>query len=364
MQTLGQTVDGGDSGDVIDRDSDSSSLSALSEIEEEEEANSTIQAPSTSHVPLSNGVSETGSPSDGATAAIDTCSNQIDSPSGDHVSNGPESTSSAGGAVSIKLAQGPSSYHDFLGEFSLFPTSAEQASATTPADIAVSLFTPIGSRLTYYSNPLNWNLFRPESVCPARISTEPDIVQTLYLNSSYANKRSVMLLEDPKYMKTQGKKMFSHSKRADYGHILLQVALLDRLVWCSLPRKTSSIRQNPDRPKKEDLPENENARSLLASCREWRSLLAKAATNCLTYDKLQSEPDAELARTATSLDPDEAVVSLGMRLAEAKNDAVVNIIEQNFISAAIALRALAEVSTFFSSGLLPIHISHITFFSL
>ena len=361
MQILSQTTDGGDPGGVIDRGSDSGSLSTLSEIEEDN-ANSTTQAPSTTHVPLPDGVSETRSPSDNATAGIDTCSNQIESLSGDHALNGPESSSSAGGDVSIKLAQGPSSYRDFLGKFSLSPTSTEQASATTPAEIAVSLFTPIGSRLTYYSNPLSWNLFRPDSVSPTRISTEPDVVQTLYLNSSYANKRSVMLLEDPKYIKTQGKKMFSHTpdpKRADFAHVLLQVVVLDRLVWCSLPRKTSSIRRNPDRPKKEDLPEN--ARSLLTSCQDWRSLLAQAATQCLTYDKLQNEPDPEIARTATSLDPDDAIVSLSMRLAQSKNDVIVNHIEQNFIAAAIALRALAEVSTIFPD-LLPILISHFSSF--
>ena len=142
--------------------------------------------------------------------------------------------------------------------------------------------------------------------------------------------------------------MFSHkpdSKRADYGHVLMQVVLLDRFVWCSLPRKTSNIRRNSDCPEKEDLPEN--ARSLLTSCWDWRSLLAQAATHCLMYDRLRNEPDPELARTVTSLDPDEAVVSLGMRLAQSKNDVVVNNIEQNFIAAAIALRALAEVSTIF-----------------
>ena len=267
---------------------------------------------------------------------------------------GSNENSSDDRVVSTEVGQvTQSAYHEFLGGFSLSPTSgssqtASSSSTTTEDDhiFAVSLFTPIGSRLTYFSDPLHWNLFRPESVATTQISTESDIIKALYLNASFANKRSIMLLEDPKYLKTQGRKMFLPEpdlKRAEYTHTLLQLALLDRFVWCSLPRTTPNVRRNPDHPRKVDLLP-EHARVLLESCRVWQSHLAQAATQFLTYDELSKNPDPKLARETTSLDPDGAVVSLAMRLAQSQNDVVVNHIEQNFIAAAIALRSLVEVS--------------------
>ena len=152
-----------------------------------------------------------------------------------------------------------------------------------------------------------------------------------------------MLLEDPKHIKTQGLKMFVATpdpKRPEFSHLLMQVALLDRLVWCCLPWEVSNIRRNTAHPKKDGPPEN--AQSLITACQDWQSTLAHAAIHILTYEKAENDP--ELVKTTTSLGPDSAVNSLGLRLAQSKNGVLVNHIEQNFISAAIALRALVEVN--------------------
>lgn len=270
--------------------------------------------------------------------------------SSDPVSPGVVQNVSTDSVVRHNLSLGQSTYTDFLGDFSLLPTSTASPSATTTDDdqvfIAASLLTPIGSRLTYHSNPLSWSLFRPHSDKPSRILTEAHILQSLYLNASYANKRSVLLLEDPRYIEAQVKKMFitkPDSKLADYAHILLQVAVLDRFAWASLPLQTTDIHRHASESIASKLPEN--ALSLIESCEEWQKVLATAAANFLVHEK----PDKDSVPVNSSAQQsDVAVVSLGTRLAVSKNDTLVNHIEQNFISAAIALRALAEVIFLFS----------------
>ena len=337
----------------------SGSLSPLSELEEDQ-ANSTAQPD-----PVDEARSPRSPPIEIAAASGTkaTDASKADSAAGGcALEAGSTEDSSHDGVVSTEVAQATqSAYRKFLGGFSLSPASsssqtASSSTTTTTEDdlIAVSLFTPLGSRLPYFSDPHRWNIFRPDSVPTTRISSESDIVKTLYLNASYANKRSVLLLEDPKYRGTHGRRMFlpdPDTNRADYSHVLLQVALLDRAVWCSLPSTTSNVRCNPDRPKRGAvIPEH--AHALLTACRDWQPHLARAATQFLTHENLSKNPDPELASTTTSLDPDGAVASLGLRLAQSQNSTVVNHIEQNFIAAAIGLRALVEVSTsltFFSS---------------
>ena len=337
----------------------SGSLSPLSELEEDQ-ANSTAQPDTQDEArsPRSPPIEIVAASGTKATDA-----SKADSAAGGcAVEAGSTEDSSHDGVVSTEVAQATqSAYRKFLGGFSLSPaSSSSQTTSTTTMTtteddlIAVSLFTPLGSRLPYFSDPHRWNIFRPDSVPTTRISSESDIVKTLYLNASYANKRSVLLLEDPKYRATHGRRMFlpdPDTNRADYSHILLQVALLDRAVWCSLPSTTSDVRCNPDRPKRGAvIPEH--AHALLTACRDWQPHLARAATQFLTHENLSKNPDPELASTTTSLDPDGAVASLGLRLAQSQNSTVVNHIEQNFIAAAIGLRALVEVSTsltFFSS---------------
>ena len=258
LQVQSQSTDQGPSHDGPSSGSpNSGSLSTLSELEEEN-ANSMAQ---------SDLQDEARSPRSPPIEIVATSGTKAtDAPEADSAAGGctldtgSTKESSHDGVVSTEVAQATqSAYRNFLNGFSLSPASsssqaASSSSMTTTEDdlIAVSLFTPLGSRLTYFSDPHRWNLFRPDSVATTRISTESDIVKILYLNSSYANKRSLMLLEDPKYLKTHGRRMFlpePDTNRAEYSHILLQVALLDRAVWCSLPRTTPNVRCNPDRPK-------------------------------------------------------------------------------------------------------------------
>lgn len=239
-----------------------------------------------------------------------------------------------------------SSYTDFLGEFSLLPASSWSPSTASKKDdqifIAASLLMPIGSCLTYYSNPHNWSLFCPDSGKPSQISTEIDIIQSLYLNTSYANKCSILLLEDPKYISAQVKKMFMikpDPKLANYAHILFQVAVLDCFAWSILPLQTTDIHRLASVSKPTDLPEH--ALSLISSCQNWQKTLVTAAQHFLVHETAETE-SANL-QSSNSQQPDGAVESLGFRLMVSKNNTVVNHIEQNFISAAIALRGLAEV---------------------
>lgn len=248
------------------------------------------------------------------------------------------------GSHDLPLTQ--ASYTDFLGELSLLPTSSLSPSAATTNDdqvfIAVSLLTPIGSRLTYYSNPLNWSLFRPHPDKPSQITSEADIIQSLYLNASYANKRSVLLLEDPRYIKAQVKKMFltkPDSKQPDYAHVQLQVAVLDRFVWSNLPFQTTDIHRLAAASKSSNVPEH--VLPLISSCQEWQKTLSTAATNFLVHET--TENDSTRPSPSNDQQADGAVVTLGTRLGVSKNDSLVSHVEQNLISAAIGLRALAEV---------------------
>ena len=326
---------------------DSRSLSPLSDLEENSAGSTAQQDQVDEAQPPRSPPIEIVAPS--GTKATE--SSEADSAPGGCAST---ESSSHDGVVSTEVAQPAElAYREFLGGFSLSPASSSQAassssSSTTTEDefLAMSLFTPIGSRMSYFSDPHRWNLFRPDADTTTRISTESDIVKAIFLSTSFASKRSLLMLEDPRSFKTQGKLMFllqPHSKRADYAHIQLQTALLDRLVWCSLPRTTPSVRVNQGCSKKRSaLPEP--AQELLAACQKWQGHLASAATQILTYDWLSKKPDANLEREITSLDPNSAIVSLGMRLSQSKNNVTVQTIEQNFIAAAIALRALVEVS--------------------
>lgn len=129
-----------------------------------------------------------------------------------------------------------------------------------------------------------------------------------------------------------------NSKIPDYAHVQLQVALLDHFVWSSLPLQTTDIHRQASGSIARDLPEH--ALSLIESCHNWQKTLATAAANFLVHEK--PDKDSGLVNSATH-QTDGTVVSLGMRLAVSKNDTLINHIEQNFVSAAIALRALAEV---------------------
>lgn len=242
------------------------------------------------------------------------------------------------------LTLSQASYTDFLGELSLSPTSTQTPFAATNNNdqvfIAASLLTPIGSRLTYYSNPHNWSLFRPNSSRPLQIQTELHILQALYLNASYENKRSILLvLEDPKYIAAQVKKMFltkPDSKIPNYAHVQLQVALLNHFAWSNLPIQSTQIHRLASASNSFDLPEH--IRYLFTASQNWQKTLATAAANFLVHKKPEIGSGDQ-----NSPSSDAAIVSLGMRLAVSKNDTLVNHIEQNFISAAIALRGLAEV---------------------
>lgn len=250
---------------------------------------------------------------------------------------------------------GIATWQDFVGGFSLSPGADGPSSVTTNAGegnvIAASLFTPMGSRITYFSNVLNWNRFQPDTNEFAGVTTEESIVQSLYLNASYANRRSVMLLEDPKRRTVQFKKMFSATpdpKQAEYSHVQLQVALLDRFVWCRLPLSTTHNRRLTSVGSIDDLPEH--IQSLYNSCKQWQPTLASAAAHFLVHERIEADP--AMIKAGDPADPSTAVESLGYRFAQSKNKVHVNHIEQNFIAAAIGLRALAEVrswSTRFSN---------------
>lgn len=329
-------------------DGNASDASALTPLPEEITPPEDDVPPSNEPTTSSDSVESQPATHSNVTPAISTDANGTE-----HASHAPDSTMNeengdTNGFSSHQLIQNQTSYQNFLREFLLSPTS-EQPSATTATPdeniiIAASLFTPIGSRLTYYSNPANWSLFRPKERNPTQILIEDDIVQTLYLNTSYANKRSVMLLEDPRYFQAQIKKMFltaPDSKHADYHHIQLQLALLDRFVWSRLPMNTN-IHRLPSRAKPSNLPES--VQSLFKSCREWQSTLATAASNFLVYEDVSN--DTKVTEKTKLQGPDNAVISLGTRLAQSKNGVAVNHIEQNFIAAAIALRGVAEVNTY------------------
>lgn len=317
--------------------------SPLSELSDENGSSPNTPSPSPSKTTRSHSQKDISPPRAELTANEDETENHPADDSSQPLAD----NTSAVSITSRDLTLTQSSYTHFLGEFSLSPTSSlSQSSASTNDDqifIAASLLTPIGSRLTYYSNPLNWSLFRPESEKPSQILTENDIVQSLYLNASYANKRSILLLEDSRYIQNQVKKMFAikpDSKMADYAHVLLQVAVLDRFVWSSLPLQTTDILRHASNSHSCDLPDH--ALSLIGHCKNWQKTLATAAANFLVHENPEKEPAT--LQTSNSQQCDAAVASLGMRLAVSKNDTLVNHVEQNFISAAIALRSLAEVN--------------------
>ena len=202
----------------------SGSLSPLSELEEDQ-ANSTAQPD-----PVDEARSPRSPPIEivAASGTKATDASKADSAAGGcALEAGSTEDSSHDGVVSTEVAQATQlAYRKFLGGLSLSPASgssqtASSSTTTTTEDdlIAVSLFTPLGSRLPYFSDPHRWNIFRPDSVPTTRIESESDIVKTLYLNASYANKRSVLLLEDPKYRGTHGRRMFlpdPDTNRADY----------------------------------------------------------------------------------------------------------------------------------------------------
>ena len=120
----------------------------------------------------------------------------------------------------------------------------------------------------------------------------------------------------------------------------MQVTLLDCFVWSSLPFQTADICCHASKTKPVNIPEH--AQSLITSCQEWQKTLATAAAHFLVYET--AEMESELLTSTCLNGLDGAVISLGIHLTVSKNDTLINHIEQNFISAAIALCALAEVS--------------------
>ena len=119
----------------------------------------------------------------------------------------------------------------------------------------------------------------------------------------------------------------------------MQVAVLDRFVWSSLPLQTTDIHRHASITNPCAIPEH--ALSLISSCQKWQETIATAAANFLVHEKEIESPQPNPSNCQQA---DGAVESLGLRLAVSKNDTLVNHVEQNLVSAAIALRALAEVS--------------------
>ena len=242
------------------------------------------------------------------------------------------------------------SWPDFLNNNTLLlgnsaGTSEEPKQDLSGRTVAAFLFTPLGSSLCYNSNPLMWNKYQVTSPQILGSLDREKLVQSLYLNTTFACARAIQSLENPALVALQSRKMFTpiaNKVQHEWLHVLMQGQSLDRCVWATEPWVLEDDFLANSAPDMESVPAG--FRGFYCSCQEWHNVVAEASNHFTVHEDMVNEGNLKYTVEGRQDANDTAVTSLARRLAQGKNAEKITIIENNFTAAALGIRALVEVS--------------------